>query len=100
VLVLRETRYEIPSRYPLHQIRGHKTSVSLEDAFWNCLKEIAKERRQSLPRLVADIDAERKSANLSSNLRVFVLGYYQDKFNPDSTHADLRAFDQAALGLG
>jgi predicted DNA-binding ribbon-helix-helix protein len=71
-------------------IRGHKTSVSLEDGFWNSLKEIAKERRQSLPRLVATIDAERKTANLSSNLRLFVLGYYQDQFNSSGKLGRLR----------
>ena len=62
-------------------IDGHKTSISLEDAFWNCLKEIAKGRRQSLSHLVANIDAERKFANLSSAIRLFVLGYYQDQYN-------------------
>ena len=62
-------------------IDGHKTSISLEDAFWNCLKEIAKGRRQSLSHLVANIDSERKFANLSSAIRLFVLGYYQDQYN-------------------
>lgn len=54
-------------------IAGHRTSVSLEEAFWRGLKEVAKRRGQSASALVAAIDAERKSANLSSAIRVFVL---------------------------
>ncbi len=54
-------------------IAGHRTSVSLEEAFWRHLQEIAKRRGQSASALVAAIDAERKSANLSSAIRVFVL---------------------------
>jgi predicted DNA-binding ribbon-helix-helix protein len=54
-------------------IAGHRTSVSLEEAFWRELKDLAKRRGQSVSALVAAIDAERKSANLSSAIRVFVL---------------------------
>jgi predicted DNA-binding ribbon-helix-helix protein len=54
-------------------IAGHRTSVSLEDAFWSRLKAIAKERRLSLSALIAEIDASRGGANLSSAIRVFVL---------------------------
>jgi predicted DNA-binding ribbon-helix-helix protein len=61
-------------------LAGHKTSVSLEGDFWEALREIADKRGETLPRLIASIDAERKSANLSSNLRLFVLQYYQDQY--------------------
>jgi predicted DNA-binding ribbon-helix-helix protein len=54
-------------------IAGHRTSVSLEDAFWRRLREIATERGLSLNRLAAMIDATRGGANLSSAIRVFVL---------------------------
>ena len=54
-------------------IAGHRTSVSLEDAFWRRLKAISAERRLSVSALVAEIDAARGEANLSSALRVFVL---------------------------
>jgi len=54
-------------------VRGHKTSVSLEDAFWAGLKEIAKRRDVSLSAIVADIDSDRDSGNLSSTIRLFVL---------------------------
>jgi predicted DNA-binding ribbon-helix-helix protein len=58
---------------------GRKTSVSLEDEFWNALKEIASDRNVTLSELVADIDAKRQHGNLSSTLRVFVLKYYRGK---------------------
>lgn len=58
-------------------IAGHKTSVSLEDAFWRCLKEIAGGREQTLSDLVASIDSERQHGNLSSAIRLFVLDHYR-----------------------
>jgi predicted DNA-binding ribbon-helix-helix protein len=54
-------------------IAGHRTSVSLEGAFWRGLRRIAAERGLSLNRLAAMVDASRGSANLSSAIRVFVL---------------------------
>jgi predicted DNA-binding ribbon-helix-helix protein len=60
-------------------IAGHKTSVSIEDAFWNGLKEIAAERDMTLGALVAAIDGNRQNANLSSAIRLFVLGVYRDQ---------------------
>ncbi|KZD11914.1 ribbon-helix-helix domain-containing protein [Oceanibaculum pacificum] len=53
-------------------IAGHRTSVSLEDAFWEQLQMLARKRRQSVNALVESIDRER-AANLSSAIRVFVL---------------------------
>ena len=55
---------------------GHKTSISREDAFWNGMKVIAGEREMTLSQLVGSIDASREHANLSSAIRLFVLGYY------------------------
>jgi predicted DNA-binding ribbon-helix-helix protein len=54
-------------------IAGHRTSISIEDAFWRRLRRIALERGLSLNRLAALIDATRGDANLSSAIRVFVL---------------------------
>ncbi len=54
-------------------VAGHRTSVSLEDAFWRRLKAIAAERGLSVNALAAAVDAARGEANLSSALRVFVL---------------------------
>ena len=61
-------------------IAGHKTSVSLEDAFWKCLKEIAGHRDVTLSDLVASIDSERRHGNLSSAIRLFVLDHYRTQF--------------------
>jgi predicted DNA-binding ribbon-helix-helix protein len=58
-------------------IAGHKTSVSLEDAFWKGLKEIATARDMTLSDLVAAIDSERQHGNLSSAIRLFVLDFYR-----------------------
>jgi len=54
-------------------VAGHRTSVSLEDAFWRRLQQIANERSLSVNGLAAEVDAARGDANLSSALRVFVL---------------------------
>ncbi|MBP0579254.1 ribbon-helix-helix domain-containing protein [Labrys portucalensis] len=54
-------------------IAGHKTSVSLEDAFWETLKELAAKRDLTLSDVVAEIDATRAQGNLSSAIRLFVL---------------------------
>jgi predicted DNA-binding ribbon-helix-helix protein len=58
-------------------IAGHKTSVSLEDCFWNGLKEIAGQRSLSLSNLVSTIETGRGNANLSSALRVFVFQQFR-----------------------
>ena len=58
-------------------ITGHKTSVSLEDAFWSGLKDIAASRNMTLSELVASIDADRRQGNLSSAIRLFVLDHYR-----------------------
>ena len=59
-------------------VGGHKTSISIEDDFWLGLKEIAFERRQTLSQLVNGIDLQRDRGNLSSAIRLFVLGHYRD----------------------
>lgn len=54
---------------------GHKTSVSLEDAFWDGLKEIAQSQRMTRSSMVATIDRTRQHGNLSSAIRLFVLDH-------------------------
>lgn len=54
-------------------IAGHATSLSLEDEFWDELKEMARARRLSLAALLAEIDAARGERSLSSAARLFVL---------------------------
>ena len=60
-------------------IAGHKTSISLEDAFWEGLKEIASKRFMTLSDLVTAVDSERQNGNLSSTIRLFVLDFYRDQ---------------------
>ena len=64
-------------------IAGHKTSVSLEDAFWRGLKEIANGREMTLSDLVASIDTDRRHGNLSSAIRLFVLDHYRAQLGDD-----------------
>jgi predicted DNA-binding ribbon-helix-helix protein len=56
-----------------------KTSISLEDEFWQALREIARSRQISTGELVGVIEIERGRANLSSAIRVFVLEYYRSR---------------------
>ena len=60
-------------------VAGHKTSVSLEEAFWNSMKEISGQRDISLSQLVGEIDSNRQHGNLSSAIRLFVLDYFQTR---------------------
>ena len=69
-------------------IAGHKTSVSLEDAFWKGLKEIASGRDMTLSDLVAAIDSERQHGNLSSAIRLFVLDFYRNQLSDNDEGRD------------
>ena len=60
-------------------ISGHKTSVSLEDAFWKTFREIADRRHMTLSELAAVIDSGRQLGNLSSAIRLYVLAFYRDQ---------------------
>jgi predicted DNA-binding ribbon-helix-helix protein len=68
-------------------LRGHKTSVSLEDEFWAALKEIASEKRITATELISQVDASRSPGNLSSSLRVMVLGHYRQGAAQVQAHA-------------
>ena len=59
-------------------VAGHPTSVSLEPAFWDALKELAAARGLSMAALIAEIDRDR-SGNLSSAIRVHVLNELRDR---------------------
>ncbi len=74
-------------------IAGHKTSVSLEDAFWKGLKEIADQRNVTLSDLVASIDSQRRHGNLSSAIRLFVLDHYRSASTVDkvANHQGMRS---------
>jgi predicted DNA-binding ribbon-helix-helix protein len=59
-------------------LAGRRTSICLEDMFWRSLREIADARHETLSQLVTTIDSKRQHANLSSAVRLFVLGFYPD----------------------
>jgi predicted DNA-binding ribbon-helix-helix protein len=60
-------------------VGGHKTSVSLEEAFWNSMKEISGIRSMTLSELVGEIDTARQQGNLSSAIRLFVLDHFKSR---------------------
>jgi predicted DNA-binding ribbon-helix-helix protein len=67
-------------------IAAHKPSVSVEYEFWDSLKEIAGERGMTLAAMIGAIDGGRKHANLSSAVRLFVLGFYRDQITSWGGH--------------
>jgi predicted DNA-binding ribbon-helix-helix protein len=68
-----------PKKHSL-TLKGHRTSVSLEDAFWQAFRDIAAERGQPINVLAAEIDAARgMEAGLAAAIRLFVLNYYRSK---------------------
>jgi predicted DNA-binding ribbon-helix-helix protein len=73
-------------------IAGHKTSVSLEDAFWNGLKDLAHDQEITLSNMVGQIDTGRQQGNLSSAIRLFVLDGLR-------THAPIQPGIRAAAAL-
>ncbi len=60
-------------------IAGHRTSISLEAAFWDALRSIAGDQGRSLASLVAEIDRERGDAGLSGAIRVWILNFYRNE---------------------
>jgi predicted DNA-binding ribbon-helix-helix protein len=60
-------------------VKNQKTSVSLEDDFWQGLHEIARLRGVSLSRLINRIDADREFTNLSSAIRLFVFRFFKEE---------------------
>lgn len=75
-------------------IAGHKTSVSVEDAFWTALKDIAASRGAAVAELVATIDAGRRHGNLSSAIRLFVLDHFRT--GPGGSNEGEHARDKTA----
>jgi predicted DNA-binding ribbon-helix-helix protein len=65
-------------------IAGHRTSISLEEPFWEGLREIAEREKISVQSLIGRIDAERGEQNLSSAIRVFVLSDLRGRLVSDA----------------
>ncbi len=68
-------------------IRGHRTSISLEAAFWDALKEAAAREGRPMAALVAAIDSERAGAGLSSAVRVWLLDHFRRGATPEPIDA-------------
>ena len=67
-----------PKKHSL-TLRGHRTSVSLEDEFWDAFREIASARGRAINDMAAEIDAERGlDLGLASAIRLTVLRHYRD----------------------
>ena len=69
------------------KVAGRHTTVNLEDAFWNGLREIAKSRHETSAELVAAIKADQQDGTLSSAIRTFVLGFYREFRTQDTLPA-------------
>lgn len=80
-----ETRHDETKEFAVVKrsvvIDGHKTSVSLEDAFWNSLKDIALRQGITLSTQISSIDEKRQTSNLSSAIRLFVLEHFRTRAN-------------------
>src|SRR3981081_3286182 len=73
-------------------VAGHKTSVSLEDAFWKLLKDIAAERHMALSDLIGTIDSQRQQGNLYSAFCLFFLEFYRELISEHEKRAATREF--------
>lgn len=81
-------------------IGEHKTSISLEEAFWESLKDIAAGREMTVSQLVTEIDAKHRKefSNCSSAVRVFVLEYYKQQVVCAKSAAALQAPEATVEG--
>jgi predicted DNA-binding ribbon-helix-helix protein len=79
-------------------VAGHKTSVSLEEAFWNGMKEISGLRNMTLSELVGEIDGKRQQGNLSSAIRLFVLDHFRSQAYGEPAASEARPHAKAAVG--
>ena len=77
-------------------VAGHKTSVSLEEAFWNGMKEISGERNMTLSELVGEIDSKRQQGNLSSAIRLFVLDHFKSRATPTAPAGEAKPLPRAS----
>jgi predicted DNA-binding ribbon-helix-helix protein len=60
---------------------GHRTSITLEEEFWNALKEISTQKEISVQKLVEEIDEKRAHKNLSAAIRIYILKFYQKSWS-------------------
>jgi len=80
-------------------IGGHKTSVSLEEPFWNEVRAIAEAEQITVSNLLRRIDRERSNANLSSAIRVYVLEHVREKVRRLRRESEHEAFEPQVVAL-
>ena len=68
-------------------LNGHKTSVSLENEFWEGLRQIADAQKSKVSAMVQRIDRERTNRNLSSAIRIYVFNYFRERLASERTSA-------------
>ena len=78
-------------------IAGQRKNISLEEAVWQSLKEIADYQDMTLPALVATINAERNQGILSSAIRLFVLNFYREQLEVQNQSENRHQAMEAAL---
>ena len=76
-------------------VAGHKTSVSLEEAFWNGMKEICRLRNMTLSQLADEIDNNRQQGNLSSAIRLFVLEHFRSRAATAALNSEPRSYAES-----
>ena len=79
-----DIRFERPMKRSLN-VNGHKTSVTLETAFWQAFVAMAKARKLTLNDFANHIDQKRKvDCSLASAIRLYVLAHYQNLAKSDN----------------
>ncbi len=79
-------------------IEGHRTSISLEAAFWEALKDVAKAKRMPVAQLVQEIDRERGDGGLSSAVRIWLLDHFRSGRSIEGAAGDVGTATQPAVG--
>jgi predicted DNA-binding ribbon-helix-helix protein len=80
-------------------INGHKTSVSLEDEFWDGLREITGYGTRAVALLIEQINRGRDNCNLSSAVRIFVFNYFWAREKMNSAALSVTVSDQDLVRL-
>jgi predicted DNA-binding ribbon-helix-helix protein len=79
-------------------VRGHKTSVSLEEPFWTQVRAIADAQGVTMSNLLRRIDDDREDTNLSSAIRVFVLQHVREQFNVENSTSSAAGPPRGGVG--
>ena len=80
-------------------IAGRRKSISLEEAVWRSVKEIATYRDMTLGALLATIDSTRNEERLSSAIRLFVLDFYRDQLELQERHSAIKTALRGSIRL-